>query len=160
MRPPTTKHHLFSLGTPRFLSENWADGRREGIAKCFTIDNVARMCAVQASFRVLTWHCLIPPAVLSLLPGQDMMRTEFMASLSIHHLCRISNHRNARIWRAAGCRAADHRSNVDVRRYFRVPPAFFCQNQNASLGDFTLIGRLTAAFLAHGPWKGACLGIA
>jgi len=37
---------------------------------------------------------------------------------------------------------------------------FFAKIRMLRLGDFTLIGRLTAAFLAHGPWKGACLGIA
>ena|SRR5713101_2167302 len=33
------------------------------------------MPAVVTSFRVLTWCCIVPVAVLSLLPAQSMMRT-------------------------------------------------------------------------------------
>jgi hypothetical protein len=56
MQLRTTTQHSLSPAKPHFSPENRLgreDGRREGIAKCFTIDNVARMCAVQASFRVL-----------------------------------------------------------------------------------------------------------
>ena len=55
-----------------------------GIAKSFTIDNVAPMHPVQTSFRILTWCCVILLAVLSLLPAQDHgAEPEFPASSSI-----------------------------------------------------------------------------
>jgi VanZ family protein len=57
------------------------DGRKAGVAKSFTIDNVASMHPIQRSFRVLAWCCAALLAVLSLLPAEDMVRTGMLGEL-------------------------------------------------------------------------------
>lgn len=60
------------------LSSNICSAQRCGVrwvAKTLTIDNVGTMRPAQASFRTLTWCCVILLEALSLLPGQDMVRT-------------------------------------------------------------------------------------
>ena len=54
-----------------------AHTRREvrGVAKSFTIDNVALMYAAQKPIRVISWCSVVLLAVLSLLLAQDMVRT-------------------------------------------------------------------------------------
>jgi VanZ family protein len=145
----------------RVNSRELARARHEvrGVAKSFTIDNVAPMHPVQTSFRILTWCCVILLAVLSLLPAQDMVRTGIPGQLE--HFVAFAG--------SGGIAIAGYRRQGAVRIiglfwiYAGVLEYLqhFSPGRHPSIADFSasaigaFLGGLAAALLVRRPWTGA-----
>jgi VanZ family protein len=156
---------------PAFASRSFLElarvRRREvrGIAKSVTIDKVAPMHALQTSFRILTWCCVILLAVLSLLPAQDMVRTGIPGQLE--HFVAYAG--------AAGIAIAGYGRRggaVPIIGLFWIYAAVleylqhFSPGRHPSILDFAmsalgaLFGGLAAALIARRPRKNAYSDIA
>ena len=146
----------------RQFLRNLGRGRHEvrRIAKSFTIDNVAPMCPLLTSFRILTWCCVILLAVLSLLSAQGMVRTGVPGQLK-HFVCclsRIVEHRDFRVW-TAGFYAIQW-FTLDIRRRFGVPATFSAGRTSVSrgfcgIGTRRVLRRLGTALLVRRLWEPA-----
>ena len=131
----------------------------KGVVKRFTIDNVAAMHTVQTSCRILTWFCVILLAVFSLLPAQDMVRTEIPGQLE--HFVAYAGSATIAI---AGYR---RRGAVRIIGLFWIYAGIleylqhFSPGRHPSIADFAvsalgaLFGGLAAALIACRLWKGA-----
>jgi VanZ family protein len=117
------------------------------------------MHAVQTSFRVLTWYCIILLAVLALLPAQSMVRTGMPGQLE-HFVAYAGSAAIA----LAGYR---RRGAVRIIGLFWIYAGileylqYFSPGRHPSVGDFAasalgaFFGAFTAALLARRLWKSA-----
>ena len=133
--------------------------KARGVAKGFTIDNVAPMHPVQTPFRILTWCCVILLAVLSLLPAQDMVRTGIPGEFE--HFVAYAGSASIAI---AGY---GRRGAVRIIGSFWIYAGIleclqnFSPGRHPSIADFAasalgaLFGGLAAALLMHCLWKRA-----
>jgi VanZ family protein len=130
-----------------------------GVVKSFTIDNVTPVHAIQISFRILTWSCVILLAVLSLLPAQDIMRTGIPGQLE-HFVAYAGSASIATV----GYR---QRGAVRIVGLFWIYAGIleylqqFSPGRHPSIADFAasalgaLFGGLAVALLLRRLWKGA-----
>jgi VanZ family protein len=122
------------------------------------------MHPVQTSFRILTWCCVIPLAVLSLLPAQDMVRTGIPGQLE--HFVAYAGSATIAIagyrWRGAVRIIGLFWIYAGILEYLQ----HFSPGRHPSIADFAgsalgaLCGGFAAALLAHRLWKGAYSEIA